>query len=148
MTEACRAAALLCEERGVVSLPTTQVWRGGVLEREVSSAELEGALLELGARGVDGNAALGNERYRDRNVGSGLPDANAVDDIDFTGGVAGAGGTTLDRFKGRDRGTTRSYLPDLVDKPGDDLKRGGNDTPNGPPGTLKKGPDWGPKKPP
>ena len=127
--------------------PCTQVWVGGALIKEVSSSNLEAELLALGAKCAAGSAATGTERYRDRNVGTGLPSADAVDDIDFTGGIAGAGGTTLDRFKGRDRGTTRSYLPDLVDKPGDDLKRGGNDTPNGPPGTLKKGPDWGPKKP-
>ena len=145
VTEACRAAATLCAERGVQSLPTTQVWQGGELVREVSSMELEKALLELGARSVDGNSgvAMGGERLYDRNRGSGLPDANAVDNIDFTGGVAGAGGTALDRFKGRDRGTTRSYLPDWVDKPGDDMK--GNDAPGkdgqvGGPGTLRRGP--------
>lgn len=147
VTEAYRAAARLCAERGIRSLPTTQVWQGGKLLREVSSFNLEAELLALGAKCVAGNAATGTEQYRDRNVGTGLPSADAVDDIDFTGGVAGAGGTALDRFKGRDRGTTRSYLPDLVDKPGDDLKSGGDDTPQGPPGTLKRGPDWNPKKP-
>ena len=147
VTEAYRAAARLCAERGIRSLPTTQVWQGGKLVREVSSSNLEAELLALGARCAAGSAASGTERYRDRNVGSGLPSADAVDDIDFTGGIAGAGGTNLDRFKGRDRGTTRSYLPDLVDKPGDDLKQGGNEPPQGPPETLKKGPNWNPKKP-
>lgn len=145
VTEARRAAAKLCAERGVQSLPTTQVWQGGELVREVSSMELEALLVELGARSVDGNGgvATGNERLYDRNRGSGLPDANAVDNIDFTGGIAGAGGTTLDRFKGRDRGTTRSYLPDWVDKPGDDMKNNdapGKDGQGGGPGTLRRGP--------
>lgn len=145
ISEARRAAAMLCSERGVQSLPTTQVWQGGELLREVSSMELEKLLLELGARSVDGSGgvATGNEQLYDRNRGTGLPDANAVDNIDFTGGIAGAGGTTLDRFKGRDRGTTRSYLPDWVDKPGDDMK--GDDAPGkdgqgGGPGTLRRGP--------
>ena len=146
VTEAYRAAARLCAERGVRSLPTTQVWRGGALVREVSSAELEAELLKLGAKcAAGGSFATGNEKLRDRNVGTGLPSADAVDEIDFTGGVAGAGGTALDRFKGRDRGTTRSYLPDFVDKPGDDMKDG--KPPEGPPGTLRKGPDWIPKRP-
>lgn len=150
LTEAARAASQLCVERGVRSLPTTQVWQGGAMVREVASTELEALLLELGARSVEGNADVtaGNERYRDRNQGTGLPSADAVDSIDFTGGVAGAGGTELDRFKGRDRGTTRSYLPDLVDKPGDDMDPKGNKPPDGNgPGTLRKGPDWSPKKP-
>lgn len=147
VTEAYRAAAKLCAERGIRSLPCTQVWVGGALIKEVSSSNLEAELLALGAKCAAGSAATGTERYRDRNVGTGLPSADAVDDIDFTGGIAGAGGTNLDRFKGRDRGTTRSYLPDLVDKPGDDLKKGGNEPPSGPPETLKKGPNWNPKKP-
>lgn len=147
VTEAYRAAARLCAERGIRSLPTTQVWQGGELVREVSSSNLEAEIVQLGACCAAGSAATGTERYRDRNVGSGLPSADAVDDIDFTGGIAGAGGTALDRFKGRDRGTTRSYLPDLVDKPGDDLKKGGNEPPQGPPETLRKGPNWNPKKP-
>jgi len=141
LSEAAAAAAALRDERGVESLPTTQIWRGKQLVRQVASTQLEAALVALGARSTEGSTAKGNERYRDRNVGSGLPSAD-VDDIDFTGGVAGAGGTDLSKNKGRTRGVTSDYFPGLVDRPGDE-EMGDDEGPSGPP---TKGPDWSPNK--
>ena len=73
------------------------------------------------------NASLG----RNRSSWNGLPSATAVDDIDFTGGKAGYGGTAFNT-KWNDRGkTTGDYLPDLRDKPGDNMGKDGYPDPFG-----------------
>ncbi|KAL3933807.1 MAG: hypothetical protein SGPRY_000120 [Prymnesium sp.] len=133
LTETARAAQKLFAEREILSLPKTQIWRDKALVKEVGSMTLEAALVELGARPVTGlgsNVRTGNERLRDREQGTGMPSATAVDDIDFTGGKAGYGGTAFNT-KFNDRGkTTGDYLPDLRDKPGDDM--GADGYPNSP----------------
>lgn len=127
LTEAGLAAQKLFKERGVEVLPTTQIWRHAQLLKVVSSMSLEQSLVDLGARpstGTGARYATGNERLRDLDQGTGLPSATAVDDIDFTGGKAGYGGTAFNtNFNDRGK-TTGDYFPDLRDKPGDET---GND---------------------
>jgi hypothetical protein len=112
---------VVCAQRGIVNFPTIQIWRGGVCE-EVSGADLEARLLSYGVasrakrfEGISGTATFESD------VGSGLPSATAVDEIDFTGGAGGrALGTQKDGRRGlpRDRGTTRDYFPSPKDAPG------------------------------
>ena len=137
LTEAAAAARRLFQERGIETLPTTQLWRAGELLQEIGSMSLEGALVQLGAKPVTGRGArfaTGNERLKDQRFsdkGNGLPSATAVDDIDFTGGKAGYGGTAFNT-KWNDRGkTTGDYLPDLRDKPGDNMGNDGYPDPFG-----------------
>ena len=86
----------LCAQRGVYSLPTTQLWCRGE-QRELSSVyDLEKRLDSLGAR-------KSRRPPTKRELGTGLPSATAVDDIDFTGGRP-----LDDRV---DRGTTRRFFP-------------------------------------
>ena len=47
-----RVAQALFAERGIASLPTTQLWKGGELLQEVGSMGLEKALLALGGEPV------------------------------------------------------------------------------------------------
>mmetsp|Transcript_73366 Transcript_73366/g.122577 ORF Transcript_73366/g.122577 Transcript_73366/m.122577 type:complete len:374 (-) Transcript_73366:229-1350(-) len=128
LTDADATAQKVFAERSITSLPTTQIWQHGKLVKEVSSMMLESTLAELGARPVTGSAtsfAKGTERLRDRDRGSGLPSATAVDDIDFTGGKAGYGGTSFNT-KFNDKGkTTRKFLPGLTDLPGDNMGKEG-----------------------
>ena len=132
-TEAARAAATLCAERGIVALPTTQVWRGGELG-EVSAA---GARRRWSGSAAPSTAAAWPREMSasDRNVGTGLPSADAVDDIDFTGG--GRARAAPPSAKGRDRSARSS---DGTDKPGDYMNPKGNDTPGGGKG-FRPGPD-------
>ena len=140
------AARALISARGIEALPSTQIWRRGVLEEEVSSAGLEEALVKRGARSVAG-AKRGDEKLRDRfseaGDGKGLPSATAVDDIDFTGGQAGYGGTSF-RTRFNDVGkTTGGYLPSRVDKPGDLMGEDGLPGPPGGPDRRDRPPGYG-----
>ena len=105
----CEIAAL----RGVTEFPRTQVHQKGqfrtLSRRDNLDAALGAALLALGARSPD------NKRNRARGssaLGTGLPSATAVDDVDFTGG---AGGSPM-LGSGPDRGTTRDYFPTTQDE--------------------------------
>ena len=142
LTAAAAAARKLLVERGIGSLPTTQIWKGGEVVAEVGSMTLEAALVELGARPVTGSGAsfaTGNERLRDRDKGSGLPSATAVDDMDFSGGRANYGGTAFNT-KYNDVGrTTGDYLPGLTDKPGDRMGDDGPVNDNADKGPLDDG---------
>lgn len=72
-----------------------QVWRRGELLQETSAYELESVLLSLGLRSAANRANVAKpsgegaqtsaDDAKQRGSSSGLPDANAVDEIDFTG---------------------------------------------------------------
>ena len=121
----------LCSERGVTELPCAMVWSKGSLVKQVPPAELEGVLLQLGARSPSSKFNSGNRDFGK----SGLPSATAVDDIDFTGGAGNKGRPNLDwglNAKGKsDAGrTTADRFPSWfggVDKPGDGMRD--NETP-------------------
>ena len=74
-----------------------QIWKRGSLIKEVDTFGLETALLAEGLRCAKypTNTGSGAGGMRERKKTDAADLANAVDDIDFTGGVAGAGGTTL-----------------------------------------------------
>ena len=104
----------VCAARGIKAFPTTELWQGGARAAVVSAFELEDALLELGAQCAGGENARKRRRAADK--GKGLPNANAVDEIDFTGG-AGEGGRPINReWKGK-RGITSDYFGMNDDKP-------------------------------
>ncbi|KAL1524664.1 hypothetical protein AB1Y20_019550 [Prymnesium parvum] len=148
LTETGAQAQKLFEARGIDTLPTTQIWRKGKLLKQVGSMALEQALLDLKARPVTGSgfsARKGDERLRDRDQGTGLPSATAVDDIDFTGGKAGYGGTAFNTKYSDSGRTTGDYLPDLRDKPGDGM--GSDGYPN-PPSDRNDLPPGGSGRPP
>jgi hypothetical protein len=120
-----------CEQRGVGPLPCAQIWsKGELVVASCVPAELEAALVNLGASSA---TQRGNKPNRDFGA-SGRPSATAVDDIDFTGGAGNRGRPTFGERDDRGR-TTGDFLPDLIDKPGDDMDGKGN----GPPGS-KRGP--------
>ena len=78
---------VICAQRRISAFPTTQIWRDGVCE-EVAAAELERRLLSYGvasqAKRFD---SIGGTATFETDLGTGLPSATAVDEIDFTGGV-------------------------------------------------------------
>ena len=127
----------VCSALSIASFPTTQVWRRGDLVEETSAYELETLLLSLGLRSAQNRANLATREdaraipaddAKQRGRGSGLPDADAVDEIDFTGG-GGYGGRPdqkKQQYGGwKDRGTTADFFPfDPDEKPGDQMGNG------------------------
>jgi len=88
--------AVICSQRGIVTFPTTQIWRRNTCT-EVSAMELEKKLLSYGVASAAKPMTKGPSGQR---IGQ------SVDDIDFTGG---AGGRALGERS--DRGSTGRFFP-------------------------------------
>ena len=107
-----------CQINEEKPLPCVMLFSGaGCPFQECAPADLDQALTSLGAR-----SAANKLNKPNRDLGAnGMPSATAVDDIDFTGG-GGQSGRPGFIPQSDDRGrTTGDFLPDLVDKPGDDM---------------------------
>lgn len=134
--EAYELAMDACRQVGVTEVPCAMVWSKGELMSKVAPADLEGVLLQLGARSASKKT---NERKRDFGSKGGIS-GTAVDEIDFTGGAGNKGRPNLDwglNQKGKsDAGrTTADRFPSWfggTDKPGDGMK--GNE----PPGSARQ----------
>ena len=131
---------VICSQRGIVSFPRVEIWAAGLCE-EVVAGDLEQKILALGvaSRTKKMDTTIGTASF-ESSMGTGLPSADAVDEIDFTGGRAL--GTTKDGKRGIPnsgvRGTNR-FFPgaDLGEKPGDNM---GSQREGGTPGSAPRKP--------